>query len=76
LEQGRIVMGKKKKGKKQPGVFVDEISSGARPIEGVGTAIATFVGFVSATPFRVFVTSAVAAAAVAFAVRSRARRRT
>lgn len=27
-----------------PGVYVDEVSSGARPIEGVGTSTAGFVG--------------------------------
>jgi phage tail sheath protein FI len=28
-----------------PGVYLEEIESGARPIEGVGTSIAAFVGF-------------------------------
>ena len=28
-----------------PGVYVEEVSSGSRPIEGVGTAVAAFVGF-------------------------------
>ena len=28
-----------------PGVYVEEIESGARPIEGVGTSTAGFVGF-------------------------------
>ncbi|MFJ8073353.1 phage tail sheath family protein [Streptomyces sp. NPDC096176] len=28
-----------------PGVYVEEVQSGARPIEGVGTAVAAFVGF-------------------------------
>ncbi len=28
-----------------PGVYVEEVSSGSRPIEGVGTALAAFVGF-------------------------------
>ena len=27
-----------------PGVYVEEIPSGARPIEGVGTSVAAFVG--------------------------------
>ncbi len=26
-----------------PGVYVEEVQSGARPIEGVGTAVAAFV---------------------------------
>jgi uncharacterized protein len=28
-----------------PGVYVEEVSSGSRPIEGVGTALCAFVGF-------------------------------
>ena len=27
-----------------PGVYVEEVDSGARPIEGVGTAVAAFIG--------------------------------
>ncbi|MFG2884120.1 phage tail sheath family protein [Streptomyces sp. NPDC048297] len=34
-----------------PGVYVEEVQSGARPIEGVGTAIAAFVGFAPSGPF-------------------------
>ena len=34
-----------------PGVYVEEVQSGARPIEGVGTAIAAFVGFAEKGPF-------------------------
>jgi uncharacterized protein len=34
-----------------PGVFVEEIDSGSRPIEGVGTAVAAFVGIASQGPF-------------------------
>ena len=33
-----------------PGVYVEEVSSGAKPIEGVGTAIAAFVGFAEMGP--------------------------
>jgi uncharacterized protein len=33
-----------------PGVYVEEVSSGSRPIEGVGTAIAAFVGFTQRGP--------------------------
>jgi phage tail sheath protein FI len=29
---------------RSPGVYVEEVSSGSRPIEGVGTAVAAFVG--------------------------------
>jgi phage tail sheath protein FI len=34
-----------------PGVYVEEVQSGARPIEGVGTAVAAFVGFAASGPF-------------------------
>src|SRR5688500_5585201 len=34
-----------------PGVFMEEVPAGSRPIEGVGTAVAGFVGFAEAGPF-------------------------
>lgn len=34
-----------------PGVYVEEVESGSRPIEGVGTSIAAFVGFAQKGPF-------------------------
>ena len=34
-----------------PGVYVEEVEAGSRPIEGVGTAVAAFVGFAQAGPF-------------------------
>jgi phage tail sheath protein FI len=34
-----------------PGVYVEEVQAGARPIEGVGTAVAAFVGLASSGPF-------------------------
>ncbi|MCA1702728.1 MAG: phage tail sheath subtilisin-like domain-containing protein [Actinobacteria bacterium] len=34
-----------------PGVYVEEVDSGSRPIEGVGTAVAAFAGFAEAGPF-------------------------
>jgi hypothetical protein len=34
-----------------PGVYVEEVPSGSRPIEGVGTAVAAFVGFAAKGPF-------------------------
>jgi phage tail sheath protein FI len=34
-----------------PGVYVEEVESGSRPIEGVGTATAAFVGFTEEGPF-------------------------
>ena len=33
-----------------PGVYVEEVETGARPIEGVGTAVAAFVGLASDGP--------------------------
>jgi len=33
-----------------PGVYVEEVERGARPIEGVGTAVAAFVGFAEQGP--------------------------
>ncbi|GAB1513189.1 phage tail sheath family protein [Actinophytocola sp. KF-1] len=36
-----------------PGVYTEEVSSGTKPIEGVGTAIAAFVGFAERGPAHV-----------------------
>lgn len=33
-----------------PGVYMEEVSSGSKPIEGVGTAVAAFVGFAEQGP--------------------------
>ena len=33
-----------------PGVYVEEVDRGARPIEGVGTAVAGFVGYAGSGP--------------------------
>src|SRR5882762_7208324 len=33
-----------------PGVYMEEVSSGSRPIEAVGTAVAAFVGFAERGP--------------------------
>src|SRR5256885_9758971 len=33
-----------------PGVYMEEVSSGSRPIEAVGTAVAAFVGFAESGP--------------------------
>ena len=35
-----------------PGVYVEEVDSGSRPIEGVGTAVAAFVGFAEKGPLQ------------------------
>src|SRR6266702_2759324 len=34
-----------------PGVYVEEAEAGSRPIEGVGTAVAAFVGLAARGPF-------------------------
>lgn len=34
-----------------PGVYVEEVEAGSRPIEGVGTAVAAFVGMAQSGPF-------------------------
>ncbi len=34
-----------------PGVYVEEVDSGSRPIEGVGTAVAAFIGLAEKGPF-------------------------
>ena len=34
-----------------PGVYVEEVAAGARPLEGVGTAVAAFVGLAETGPF-------------------------
>ena len=33
-----------------PGVYVEEVDRGSKPIEGVGTAVAAFVGFAEKGP--------------------------
>ena len=33
-----------------PGVYVEEVDSGSRPIQGVGTAVAAFVGLAEKGP--------------------------
>ncbi|MER7577502.1 phage tail sheath subtilisin-like domain-containing protein [Streptomyces sp. NPDC126514] len=34
-----------------PGVYMEEVSSGSKPIEGVGTAVCAFVGFAQKGPY-------------------------
>lgn len=51
-----------------PGVYIEEVSSGGRPIEAVGTSVAAFVGFSPFSPVRLAGT-VVLVAAVAIAVR-------
>ena len=62
--------GKKSGGYRSPGVYVEEVSSGSRPIEAVVTSIAAFVGFAPLRPARAAVTLAVAVAGVVLVVRS------
>ena len=63
----------KKRGKKRylsPGVYVEEVSSGARPIEAVGTAVAAFVGLAPPNPKRA-AAAVLVVSMVVLAVRSR-----
>ena len=60
----------KRKKRRKPKVFVDEIPGGARPIQAVGTAVAAFVGLVPRSPVRLATTVALIAAVVGI-VRSR-----
>jgi uncharacterized protein len=34
-----------------PGVYVEEVAAGSKPIEGVGTSVAGFIGFAAAGPY-------------------------
>ncbi len=63
---------KKRKRYKSPGVYMDEVSSGAKPIEGVGTSVAAFIGFARRNPMRA-VAAVLVVAIVVWAVRSRRR---
>jgi phage tail sheath protein FI len=53
-----------------PGVYVEEVSSGSRPIEGVGTAVAAFVGFARRQPVRAALAAAAVLAVVGAVVRA------
>ena len=61
--------GKKRKPYLSPGVYVEEVSSGAKPIEAVGTAIAAFVGLAPPNPKRA--AAVLVVAMVVLAARSR-----
>lgn len=67
---------KKKRGRKpggtrlSPGVYVEEVSSGSKPIEGVGTAVAAFVGFARRHPVPAAVTAFTALSVGAVIVRA------
>jgi hypothetical protein len=72
-----VPMAGKKRGRKSrknsgsylsPGVYVEEVPAGAKPIEGVGTAVAAFVGLARTRPVRAASTLFVVAAGVALVV--------
>ena len=48
-----------------PGVYVEEVPAGSRPIEGVGTAVAAFVGLVPLNPMRLTATTVVVLGSIA-----------
>lgn len=53
-----------------PGVYVEEVSSGSKPIEGVGTAVAAFVGLARRDPLSAAFTAILALTVVAVVVRA------
>jgi phage tail sheath protein FI len=57
-----------------PGVYVEEVPSGSRPIEGVGTSVAAFVGLAPAGPV-ITLLRVVALAGLVAVVLAAARRR-
>ena len=63
---------KKREPYQSPGVYVEEVSSGARPIEGVATAVAAFVGLTPPNPKRA-AAAVLVVAMVVWAARSRRR---
>lgn len=76
---GEATMGDRKSSRNYltPGVYMEEVSSGGRPIEAVGTAIAAFVGLAPGGPLSTPQRRAAALLAVgaAFAVTTWAVRR-
>jgi phage tail sheath protein FI len=61
-------------GGRVPGVFVDEVPSGSRPIESVGTSVATFVGLARRHPVLTGAFALLLAWGAAAAATSRTRR--
>jgi phage tail sheath protein FI len=47
-----------------PGVYVEEVPAASKPIEGVATSVAAFVGFAPLNPMRLAATGIVLAGAV------------
>ena len=64
---------KKRQPYQSPGVYGEEVLSGARPIEGVSTAVAAFVGLAPPNPKRAAAAVLVVVAMVVWAARSRRR---
>ena len=48
-----VVAMRSKRGRRARKVYVEEVSSGARPIEAVGTAVAAFVGLAPDGPVNI-----------------------
>jgi hypothetical protein len=75
-ESGRVMAGRQNRRKRSrgtylsPGVYVEEVSSGAKPIEAVGTAVAAFIGFARRQPVRAVVTAVAILAATVVVVRA------
>ena len=61
---------KRRGGYQSPGVYVDEVSSGSKPIEGVGTAVAAFIGFARRQPVPAALAVAAALGAVVAVARA------
>lgn len=47
---GAVIAIRSKRGRRARKVYVEEVASGARPIEAVGTSIAAFVGLAPESP--------------------------
>jgi hypothetical protein len=45
-----VVVAIAKRGQRARQIYVEEVSSGAKPIQAVGTAVAAFVGLAPGTP--------------------------
>ena len=60
---------RRRRGGRRPPVHVEEVPSGARPIEAVGTSVAAFVGFARENPVRLVAALVVVSAVVAGAWR-------
>jgi phage tail sheath protein FI len=53
-----------------PGVYVEEVSTGSKPIEGVGTAVAAFVGFARRHPVLAILAGLLTLGAIAAVLRA------